>query len=109
MLMASFYSCRINKNNTEVTNIEFEYLDIMIRNNSDTVYYFNKTDIENPACFVDYIDDKNINNFVHQTSNVWFFIGDKEHFGLNEHGLDNIIYIWKSLITWFLSIHCKDV
>ena len=58
MLMASFYSCRINKNNTEVTNIEFEYLDIIIRNNSDTVYYFNKTDIENPACFVDYIDDK---------------------------------------------------
>lgn len=43
--MASFYSCRINKNNTEVTNIEFEYLDIIIRNNSDTVYYFNKTDI----------------------------------------------------------------
>lgn len=57
MLMASFYSCRINKNNTEITNIEFEYLDIIIRNNSDTVYYFNKTDIENPACFVDYIDE----------------------------------------------------
>lgn len=39
-------------------NNKSDYLDITIRNNSDSVYYFNKRDIENPACFVDYIDDK---------------------------------------------------
>lgn len=39
-------------------NNKSDYLDITIRNNSDSVYYFNKRDIENPACFVDYSDDK---------------------------------------------------
>lgn len=39
-------------------NKQYGYLDIIIRNNSENVYYFNKTDIENQTCFVDYIDDE---------------------------------------------------
>lgn len=56
----------------------------------------------------EYIDDSNIKNFVHQTSNVWFFHGDTEHFGLNEHGLNNILHIWHHLVIWYLGV-CKDV
>lgn len=71
------------------------------------VNLFNLRNLNDMFCF-DYIDDKNVDNFVHQTSNIWFFVGDKEHFGLNEPGLNNILHIWQHLITWYLS-QCKDV
>ena len=56
----------------------------------------------------EYIDETNVKNFVHQTSNIWFFHGDTEHFGLNERGLNNILHIWHHLVIWYLGV-CKDV
>lgn len=57
ILMAVFYSCRANKNNANSKNEEVEYINIIIRNNSKNVYYFNNDDLEHPTYFTDYIDD----------------------------------------------------
>lgn len=65
---------------------------------------FNMRNVNDLFSF-DWISEKNISNYVSNASNVWYFNGDTDHFGLNERGLNNIIYVWKSLIVWYMSIN----
>lgn len=68
------------------------------------VHLFNLRNLNDLFSF-EYLDENNFKNYVSEHSNVWFFNGDSAHFGLNEHGLDNIVYVWQLLITWFMSIN----
>jgi len=53
--MGSFYSCRIN--NGRMHDNDLGSLDVLIKNNSQTTYYFNTIDMEHPSCRVFYRDD----------------------------------------------------
>lgn len=66
------------------------------------LYNFRK-ESENDLFSFDYLDKEVVKNYVNQTSHVWYFFGDKERFGVNEKGLDNIVYIWKLLIEMSFS------
>lgn len=55
ILMVSFYSCRINKERMHDSNLGS--LDVVIKNNSQTTYYFNTIDMEHPFCRIAYRDD----------------------------------------------------
>lgn len=53
--MVSFYSCRINNERMHGSNLRS--LDVVIKNKSQTTYYFNTVDMEHPFCRIFYRDD----------------------------------------------------
>ena len=57
ILMLNFYSCRINKGQSNQEKSDFGEITVIIKNNSDTIKYFNTSDIETPCCRMNYIDD----------------------------------------------------
>lgn len=58
--MASFCSCQIRKKMID----GYESIDVIIKNNSSGIFYFNLKDIEHPRCGMIYVDDiKRIKEF----------------------------------------------
>lgn len=55
--MAFFCSCRINKSKESLGTNDCGSLDVIIKNNSLNVYYFNIINVEHPSCSVIYKDD----------------------------------------------------
>lgn len=54
--MAGFYLCQINNKKKNMQNT-YGTLEVIIKNNTSSVYYFDIKDIEYPYCVMDYIDD----------------------------------------------------
>lgn len=56
ILIGSFYSCLINNKKKNREN-DYGTLDVIIKNYSNNIYYFDTKDIEHPYCVMNYIDD----------------------------------------------------